>query len=278
MLEHDKADAAQRLRDEEQRTKAATAEREKQARLTTGPKQEPTAQPKTAAPEASQEQMCKHDEERLARLRTNPVAEEIVRFEGELGCAKLRPQIARLRESVTLVEAHNNAAAPQPVAEPAPTVPDPPPPPRVQTTPGQPRPPPAASSQPDCKRDEERLARIRANPVVKEIAQFERELSCAKLRPQLVRLRESIATSDQPVDNGAARQATESKSNPELSRSVTSAASSPPSPEICKRDEERLARLRVNPAPDAIARFERELSCARLRPQVVRLRESINAN
>ena len=142
----------------------------------------------------------------------------------------------------------------------------------------QPKAAPASSSEPDCKRDEERLARLRANPVVNEIARFEHELSCAKLRPQLVRLRESIATSEPRPDNGTAPQATESKANPELSRSVTPAESSPSSQEICKRDEETLARLRANPAPDEIARFERELGCPRLRPQVVRLRESINAN
>ena len=290
MLERDKAerekvDAVQRLHDEEQR-KATTGEREKQARLTTGPAQEPAAQPKTA-PEMSQEQTCKRDEERLARLRAEPVADEIARFERELGCAKLRPQIARLRESVNIVEAHAETAVPPPAAhapfatpEPAPAPPPvvQPEPVHQQATPSQPKAAPESSPEPDCKRDEERLARLRANPVANEIARFEHELSCAKLRPQLVRLRESIATSEPRPDNGAAPQATESRANPELSRSVTPAASSPSSQEICKHDEEVLARLRANPAPDEIARFERELGCPRLRPQVVRLRESINAN
>jgi hypothetical protein len=282
--EREKADAAQRLHDEEQHAKAAAAEREKQARLTTNPAQESTVQPK-AVPEAPQEQICKRDEERLARLRANPAADEIARFERELGCTKLSPQIARLRESVNIVEAHADPAAPPPPpAQTSPAAPEPAPPPRVQpepvskqAIPSQPN-APVSSSEPDCKRDEERLARLRANPVVNEIARFERELSCAKLRPQLVRLRESIATSEPRPDNGTAPQAAESKANPELSRSVTPAASSPSSQEICKRDEETLARLRANPAPDEIARFERELGCPRLRPQVVRLRESINAN
>jgi class 3 adenylate cyclase/TolB-like protein len=43
----------------------------------------------------------------------------------------------------------------------------------------------------------------------------------------------------------------------------------------CARDAERLARLRADPTMDAIARFERELGCERLRPQLRRLRESV---
>src|SRR5579871_2519933 len=51
----------------------------------------------------------------------------------------------------------------------------------------------------------------------------------------------------------------------------------PPTPEqICKRDEEKLARLRVSQVRDEVSRFERELGCERLRPQVIRLRESIS--
>ncbi len=285
--EHDKADreradAAQRLRNQEERAKAAAAELERLARLTTSPVQEPAAQPNPAAPEASQEQICKRDEERLTRLRANPVADEIARFERELGCRKLRPQIARLRESVVLVEAPANTPAPPPAEAPATPAPEPPSPPRLHhpqtTTSSEPRVAPSASSEPDCKRDEERLAHIRAKPVVNEIVQFERELTCARLRPQLIRLRESIAPGEPSSENGTGPQATETKANPETSRSVTTAAPSPSSPEICKRDEEKLARLRANPARDEIARFERELGCARLRPQVVRLRESISAN
>src|SRR5215831_18880512 len=44
----------------------------------------------------------------------------------------------------------------------------------------------------------------------------------------------------------------------------------------CSRDEQRLARLRADPAPDQIVRFEKELTCARLRSQVLRLLESVS--
>jgi hypothetical protein len=43
-----------------------------------------------------------------------------------------------------------------------------------------------------CARDTERLARLRADPTIGAIAQFERELVCERIRPQLRRLRESV--------------------------------------------------------------------------------------
>jgi adenylate cyclase len=43
----------------------------------------------------------------------------------------------------------------------------------------------------------------------------------------------------------------------------------------CARDAERLAGLRADPTVDAITRFERELGCEQLRPQLRRLRESV---
>jgi curved DNA-binding protein CbpA len=46
--------------------------------------------------------------------------------------------------------------------------------------------------------------------------------------------------------------------------------------EICKRDAAQLAHLRISQEPDDIIRFERELHCEKLRPQVIRLRESVD--
>jgi hypothetical protein len=53
---------------------------------------------------------------------------------------------------------------------------------------------------------------------------------------------------------------------------------STPGDDACKRDEEKLAHLRANPALDQIVKFEQELHCTRLRPQIARLRESVGAN
>jgi len=166
------------------------------------------------------------------------------------------------------------AAPPPQASSESPRVP--PEPVRPQAVANQPNAVPAPSSELNCKSDEERLAKLRVKPVAEDIAHFERELSCAKLRPQIVRLRESIAGGEPKPKSSPAPPVAESKGNVEQSRSINPAT--PSSPEICKRDEERLARLRANPTPDEIARFERELGCTRLRPQVVRLRESLGAN
>ena len=52
---------------------------------------------------------------------------------------------------------------------------------------------------PECKQDEARLSKIRANPSHADLAALERDLSCERLRPQIVRLRESLPK-DAPKD------------------------------------------------------------------------------
>jgi hypothetical protein len=183
--------------DQERRAKTAEADREKQARLTV----EPGPQPKpNSVPGLSQEQNCKLEEEWLTRLRANPVADQIARLERELSCTQLRPQIARLRESANVSDAHPQNVTP-PLGSPRPQ----PEPPRQQVEPTQPKadpgpqktataPPPSSLSPSEvCKRDEATLARLRASPAPDEIARFERDLGCARLRPQVVRLRESVS-------------------------------------------------------------------------------------
>jgi hypothetical protein len=129
-----------------------------------------------------------------------------------------------------------------------------------------------------CSRDELRLARLRSDPVPDEVARLQRELSCDKLRPQVMRLFESIATvppaSAAPV---AAAPAAVRKSAPAAEPAAGAQAQvAPISPEMaCARDSERLARLRADPTIDAIARFEKELGCEHIRPQLRRLRESV---
>jgi hypothetical protein len=46
--------------------------------------------------------------------------------------------------------------------------------------------------------------------------------------------------------------------------------------EICERDIARLADLRISQGRDEVIRFERELGCEKLRPQVIRLGKSID--
>jgi hypothetical protein len=132
------------------------------------------------------------------------------------------------------------------------------------------------------------LVRLRATQVREEVISFERELGCEKLRPQLLRLKESIAVDTAREDPQNAPQvapevAVQPASRPQETRADVGQRAQPQPPaaqpdEACKRDQERLVRLRASPALDQITRFEQELRCARLRPQIVRLRESMGAN
>ena len=164
---------------------------------------EPAPQP----PSASSNKSCDQDNARLARLRSGGSLDEVVQFERELGCDRLRPQVARLRESLggsapatPAMEAAKPVAAPSVVAAlPKPAV-IPPAPIQNADIPSRLEPPspprlavPAADQSPACKQDEARLARLRASPSLADVSAFERELACEKLRPQIVRLRESLA-------------------------------------------------------------------------------------
>lgn len=46
---------------------------------------------------------------------------------------------------------------------------------------------------------------------------------------------------------------------------------------ICKRDGDRLERLRSSPSPEKAARFEKELGCDKLRPQLLALMASLRS-
>ena len=124
-----------------------------------------------------------------------------------------------------------------------------------------------------CRRDEQRLARVRSMPSADEIVRFERELGCTRLKPQVQRLFESIATT---------RPAAEAKPEEPRKEPLPALALTREQPVVgaepqgaCARDADRLAQLRGDPTPDAIARLDRELGCERLRPQLRRLRESL---
>jgi Caspase domain len=152
-----------------------------------------------------------------------------------------------------------------------------------------------------CKRDAGWLVHVRATQSLEEVISLERELGCEKLRPQVLRLKESLglevprAESSVIASAGATRatQVSPRSSVPAVvpSQPVQTAAVGTASPDsgaqaqpaaspedTCKRDEEKLVRLRTNPSLDQIVRFEQELRCPRLRPQIARLRESVGAN
>jgi hypothetical protein len=156
---------------------------------------------------------------------------------------------------------------------------------------------PAAPAAPaiavdSCKQEQEKLARLRANPARDEIIRLERELTCERLRLQVVRLRESVV-GDLPAGTGAAAVAPAAPIEDDAGgrASPSSASASAPQPKAdsakaaalrssdpCRRDEETLVRLRASPVRQDVLRFERELACERLRPQVLRLRESLGSD
>jgi uncharacterized caspase-like protein len=147
-----------------------------------------------------------------------------------------------------------------------------------------------------CKRDADWLVRVRASQSFDEVISLERELGCERLRPQVLRLKESLGLdsprADAPViaSAGATRS---SQITPRSSIQVIVSPTQAPEPaqqgppaetaaapleDACKRDEEKLVRLRASRSLDQIVRFEQELRCTRLRPQIARLRESVGAN
>jgi Caspase domain len=147
-----------------------------------------------------------------------------------------------------------------------------------------------------CKAAEERLVRLRADPKQEEVDRFAHDLVCETLRPQLLRLLESLgAPLTTTLPPGAAHTAT-----PPAARSHTGQSGiAGPRPQteveksnvqrkpggrheaetdgqdICKRDEATLARLRASPERAAVIGFAGKLACAQLRPQLERLLESL---
>jgi Caspase domain len=129
----------------------------------------------------------------------------------------------------------------------------------------EPSPQPAEAVDPSqaCIRDEQHLEQLRAEPTTDQIVRFEKELVCERLRPQVQRLRESVG--GEPAVAPAARNSAQQQQ----------VDAGPPPAEACARDTMRLQRLRADPNPEEIRKFERDLSCEQIRPQVQRLCDSV---
>ena len=173
----------------------------------------PTIPPSLPSPPVPQEQICQRDLERLAHLRASPATrDEVIRFERELGCLSLRPQVERLSESVSAEGerdqpegARKLEGAQRAEAEQLHSTADlgPQRPPRDGL--GQVAPPPIPQEQ-ICQRDQERLAHLRASPARDEVVRFRRELGCEGLRQQVERLLESISTEAERSDREATQR------------------------------------------------------------------------
>jgi len=216
---------------------------------------------------------CKREEERLAELQAKPSLDEAVRFEDELKCSKLQPQLLALLDGLS--QAPQSAGALRPNGAP----------PNATSTGGAAPPASAsaameaASATPDddaCKRDEDRLAKLQAKPSLDEAFLFGSELRCPKLWPQLLALLDSLnhaaGLGGAPSPNGAAPDTMSAGgAEPPASPSPAMEATSRTLDDACTRDEDRLDRLRHSPSSEGSARFAEELSCEKLRPQVMAL-------
>jgi hypothetical protein len=126
----------------------------------------------------------------------------------------------------------------------------------------------AASSQPQdgiCKQDEERLARLRANPSLDEGLSFVSEIRCLRLWPQLQTIMDGLSSPSRGRATSRPSGAVPVPASDIASaRGTTSAALD----DACKHDEDRLAELRANPSVQAAVRFDSELKCPKLQPQL----------
>jgi uncharacterized caspase-like protein len=289
---------AQRVLAEQQRTKVASVDRKEPVNPSlAGLSSDIRNVPPTQAAPASADP-CERDSAMLAHLRSNPSLEAVVAFERGLTCEKLRPQALRLQESLSsvanaapvtaVVPARPTIAVAPPVAVVVPPPPAPPPAPKQEAAPKPPADPPKVAVAtvepgPACKQDEARLSKIRANPSLAELAALERELGCERLRPQIVRLRESLPKVDQPAVANAATPdrvspPVEAVERPADVKQAQAPAPASPVAQVRSCDEERaiLARLRASQSREDVVKFERELACEQLRPQVIRLKESLS--
>ena len=180
--------------------------------------------PATESATLTPDEVCKRDEDRLARFRSNPSSDDALRFASELGCEKLRPQLMALIENLGNT-AHPPAAAEVPNAASADA--------KATSEATAPAAPLAgivvAALTPDevCKRDEDRLARLRGDPSKDEAQRFAKELGCEKLRPQLRRLLESLGAA--PPTAAAAEAPNGASPDAKVAREAVTPAPAPPS-------------------------------------------------
>jgi hypothetical protein len=224
------------------------------------------------------DQICKRDGERLAQLRAKPSLGEVLRFEGELSCLELWPQLAAILNGLSHTAASTGSpgstgAIPNELSA-------------DETAPPASLSPAREATSPTwddaCKREEERLAELQAKPSLDEADRFEDELKCSKLQPQLLALLDGLRQVPQsagaPSPNGAPPNTTSTGgAEPPASASpATEAASATPDDDACKRDEDRLAKLQAKPSLDEAFLFGSELRCPKLWPQLLAILDSLN--
>ena len=126
-----------------------------------------------------------------------------------------------------------------------------------------------------CKQDEDRLAKLQANPTFDEALRLGSELTCIKLAPQLLAILEGLSHASETAPpsgpTGGSGTTSAGEAAPPSSESPATDAKSTTPDDACKQDEERLARLRQAPSSEEATRFAQELRCGTLRPQLLAL-------
>ena len=217
-----------------------------------------------------QDGICKRDEERLARLRTNPSLDEGFSFVSEIRCLRLWPQLQ------TIMDGLGNPSRPTAISPPSGVGSDTIPASDMASASGT----TSAALDDACNHDEDRLAELRANPSVEAAVRFDSELKCPRLQPQLPAILKQLSKT------GRVEAANQQTPAPDTmsTRAAAPPASLPPPSEVtsaksddaCKRDEARLAELQAKPSVAEAVRFEDDLKCSRLQPQVLALLDSLS--
>jgi len=228
------------------------------------------SQPQDATSYQPHDEICKHDEERLARFRANPSLDEGMSFVTQIRCLRLWPQLQTIMDGLsspstgTVSSRANGATSDTTPASDIASAPG--------TTP--------IVLDDACKHDEDRLAELRANPSVEAAVRFDSELKCSRLSPQLPAILKQLsntgtveaATRQAPAPDTMSTKAAAPPASLPTASDVTSATSD----DSCERDEERLAELQAKPSRDEAVRFEDELKCSRLQPQVMAFLDSLS--
>jgi hypothetical protein len=184
---------------------------------------------------------CKRDEDRLARLGSNPSGDEALRFVKELGCEKLLPRLQRLLDSPAFdaSAAANSSSSSNSLLNPV------------------------------CASEQEALDRLRTEPSAEAAGLFWRDLKCEGLRPQVRLLMESLNITPDSVGSSAAPDEPKARAAPS-NTSIAAGADSA----SCQRETAELNHVRATPDFGDAKRFANTLTCNALKPQVARLLES----
>src|ERR1700733_3379055 len=219
-----------------------------------------------AARSNPQDAICKQDGERLARLRARPSLDEGMRFVGEIRCMQLWPQLQTLLDGLSDPSGSTASSKLKPAASDTP----------FGSDAASPRRSTSSTLDDACKHDEDRLAKLRANPSADAAIRFDSELKCPKLKPQLLAVLDGLS---QPLKSAAAQSRNGTPSDTSSASEAVTPTSEPPASDAtadaCKHDEERLAELQAKPSLDEAIRFKNEMECLELQPQVLALLDKL---